>query len=240
MKRVLRKGGTVRCHQLAFAFALLFTVDLWAPPNVHAQGPMTYLSNVSQSSVGSRTVGSDSWLAAIIRTGTNSAGYMLDSIQLKLEDASGSPSGFTAMLYDESVSFGGFDPGTSLGTLMGSVDPAASGIYSYTAPPNLTLSAQTHYYLVLKAETTVADGSYNWSRADSYSYNTTGGWGVSSWFLYSLNGGSSWISDLNVYPQFSLTATPIPEPGTLGLVMVGAAFVGARRCRVRPVAGNSR
>ena len=66
---------------------------------VQAQGTMTYLSSLSQSSTGSDPVGSDSWLAAIVWNGNNPGGYSLDSIQLGMADASGFPSNFTVMLY---------------------------------------------------------------------------------------------------------------------------------------------
>ena len=54
---------------------------------VQAQGPFTYLSSFSQSSAGSRAVGSDSWLAATFTSGTNPGGYLLNSVQLGLADA---------------------------------------------------------------------------------------------------------------------------------------------------------
>jgi hypothetical protein len=59
-----------------------------------AQGTMTYVSNLDQSSVGSVAVGSNSWLTEVFRVGTNPGGYVLNSIQLAMTDAVGSPGGF--------------------------------------------------------------------------------------------------------------------------------------------------
>jgi hypothetical protein len=102
--------------------ALVFACALLAPQNLHAQGTMTYLSNLGQLSNGSNAVGSDSWLAALFYTGANAAGYSLDSVQLGMADASGSPSDFTAMIYGmNSKMIGGIFPGSSLGTLDGSL-----------------------------------------------------------------------------------------------------------------------
>jgi hypothetical protein len=44
---------------------------------------------------GSPSVASDSWLAAEFGTGTDASGYVLNSVQLGMTDASGNPSGFT-------------------------------------------------------------------------------------------------------------------------------------------------
>jgi hypothetical protein len=54
---------------------------------------------LSQTPTGSVSVGSDSWLAADFITGTSANGYSLDSIQLGMANASGSPTNFTVMLY---------------------------------------------------------------------------------------------------------------------------------------------
>src|ERR1035438_2380483 len=69
-----------------------------SPQVAEAQGTL-YVSNLGLTSSGSSPVGNDSWLAVDFQTGTNAGGYSLNSFRLALTDASGIPSGFTAMLY---------------------------------------------------------------------------------------------------------------------------------------------
>ena len=179
---------------------IVFAVAL-APQIVQAQGTMTYLSNLNQASAGSLAVGSDSWLAAGFGTGNNANGYVLNSIQLGMTDASGNPSNFTVMIYANAGPTGIF-PGSSLGTLDGSLNPATGGIFTYTPASNLTLSPSTFYYIVLTAGTTVANGAYDWSYAGANSYNPSGGWfslgGIwtSSNGSFSAGGGYIWFSSI--------------------------------------------
>src|SRR5580704_12653216 len=87
-----------------------------------------YVSDLAVSSTGSLSVGSDSWEATSFETGKNPAGYALDSIQLDMAPGSGAPSGFAVMLYTD-VALARPLPGSSLGTLSGSSDPVAGGLY---------------------------------------------------------------------------------------------------------------
>lgn len=97
----------------------MFVVGLFTQQLIQAQG-VVYLSNLEQTSAGSHAVGSDSWLAAGFKTGSNTGGYALNSIELGLTNASGNPSGFTAMIYSEANNPNGVLPGSSLGALNGS------------------------------------------------------------------------------------------------------------------------
>ena len=205
-----------------------FAVALLAPQIVQAQGTMTYLSNLGQSPDGSNAVGSDSWLAALFGTGPNAGGYSLNSIQLGMANASGNPSGFTVMLYSE-VGVTGYFPGSSLGTLDGSLNPTTAGIYTFTPASNLTLSPSTYYFIVLTAGTTVANGAYEWNALNTFSYNPSGGWGgVISWIS---NNGSLWTAHPPLdFSQFAINATVIPEPGVLSLFGLGGlGFLWHRR-----------
>jgi hypothetical protein len=199
-------------------------VALSVPQIIQAQGTMTYFSNLGQPSVGSQPVGSDSWLAIEVLTGGNRAGYSLDSIQLAMTDASGSPSGFTVMLCSNASS-----PGPVLDTLNGSLSPVSSGIYTYTPASNLTLKGNSAYYIVITAGTAVADGAYEWSLAGANSYDSVGGWHEPGGIFTSSN-GSSWSLDTGSYPQFAINATAVPEPSTLALLALGGFFL-VRHCR---------
>ncbi len=197
---------------------IIIVVALLSPRIVQAQGTITYLSNLGQSSTGSGAVGSDSWLAVNVFTGNNASGYMLNSIQLAMTDASGNPSGFEVMVY--SIRPGTDFPGSSLGTLNGSTDPATGDIYTYTPGSNFILKRNTYYCVVLTSATAIANGIYDWSSVGANSYNPTGGWGGVSG-LWNSSDGSTWNFTSGAFPQFAITATPIPEPSSLGLLVLG-------------------
>lgn len=120
-----------------------------------------FVSSLGQPSTGSASVGSDSLLAAPFGTGNNPGGYELDSVQLAMTPASGSPNGFTVMVYSASV-FASVLPESSLGTLTGSSDPVTGGFFTYTAS-SFMLAPNTPYFIVLNAATSVANGAYAWS-----------------------------------------------------------------------------
>jgi hypothetical protein len=120
------------------------------PQAIPAQGTMTYLSNLGSATDGGFGVGSNSPAGALFETGNNAGGYVLNSIQLELMNATGSnPSGFTATLYNVANNLGSqyVRLGSSLGALNGSANPSTAGIYTYTDDANLTLSPNTFYFL---------------------------------------------------------------------------------------------
>ncbi len=92
-----------------------------------AQGTL-YVSNLSQTPTGSASIGNDARIAQSIVTGTNPGGYSLNSIQLLMDTASGSPNGFTVSIYS---SLNGL-PYQNLGNLVGSI-PSSGGVFAYTA-----------------------------------------------------------------------------------------------------------
>jgi len=187
---------------------------------LQAQGTV-YLSNLGQPSAGGQAVGSDSWLAAAFQTGTNASGYLLNSVQLALADASGNPSSFTAMIY-ANASPAGYSPGGGLGTLNGTPDPSTAGTYIYTPASSLTLLQSSVYFIVLTSGTTVVNGAYEWNYASTRAYNLSGGWfGLGN--IYTSVNGSSW-SPIAGNPEFAITAEAIPEPGVLGLLGLGGLF----------------
>ena len=212
---------------------IVLVVALLAPQIVQAQGTI-YLSNLGQPSAGSLAVGSDSWQAAIFTTGTNADGYVLNSIQLAMTDASGTPNGFTVMLCGVGNFPGAPLPGSSLGTLSGSTDPATGGIFTYTPVSNLTLLPYEYYFIVLTAGTAVANGAYEWSHAGTYSYNPSGGWETYADILQSSN-GSYWTSASTIDAQFAIDATAVPEPGVFGLFGLGGLFLAWHRRKAKTV-----
>jgi hypothetical protein len=138
---------------------IVLAVGLLAPQIVQAQGT-TYLSNLGQPSSGSFPVASDKWIAQSFGTGTNSGGYMLNSVQLLMVAASGSPSSFDVSIYHVMADSGvGIIPVNSLGSLNGA-DPGAGGIFTYTAS-DIALLPETFYFIVVTSATPSAQGAYN-------------------------------------------------------------------------------
>ena len=207
---------------------LFLAVAVSGPQLIQAQGTM-YVSNLGLISTGSASVGSDSWVAADFRTGTNASGYLLNSVQLALTNASGNPGGFTAMIYDQANAPGGVLPGSGIGTLNGSLDPVAAGIYSYSPGSSLTLSPSTWYFVVLTAGTAVSNGAYQWSVTSTYAPSLSGRWQAESipWYR---TGGLPWTQHIPAtYAQFAIYATAVPEPGVLSLLVLGGLVLAWHR-----------
>jgi hypothetical protein len=230
------KGSPIRTYMKISSIVCL-AVAVSVPQIIQAQGT-TYLSNLEQPSAGSFAAGSNSWLAATFGTGTNAGGYVINSIQLAMSNASGNPSGFQVRVY--AAAGGGGYPGTLLGTLNGSLDPVTAGIYTYTPTATLTLPISGPYDIVLTAGTAVGNGAYEWSVAGMNSYNPSGGWntlgGTAGGVLTSSNGSpSSWILNGSAFPQFAIDATAVPEPGVLSLFVLGGFFLVRHRRKAKAI-----
>jgi hypothetical protein len=208
---------------------ILLTVGLLLPLMVQAQGTL-YVSNLGQTPTGSAAIGSDSWIAQQFYTGTNADGYVLNSVQLLMDAASGSPSGFTVSIY--SFNNSNYGPGSNLGSLSGS-DPAAGGVFTYTAS-GLTLSPSTAYFIVQTSAMPVAQGAYVWSAANGA--NGTEGsdlWAIDGSYASSSDGSSWTVYDgrgEDVF-QMAIYATAVPEPTTLALAGLGLACLSFWRRR---------
>ena len=93
-----------------------------------AQGTL-YFSSLGQTPTGSAAIGSDSWIAQGFGTGTNTGGYILNSVQLLMDGASGGPNGFAISIYTKS----GNSPQNNLGNLVGFL--CYSGGAVFAIPP---------------------------------------------------------------------------------------------------------
>jgi hypothetical protein len=227
MGTIEQKGTYMRKIIISGIIACVF--GLLAPQIIQAQGTTTYLSNLGQPSAGSLAVGSNSWVAAGIYTGTNPGGYVLNSIQLGMTDAAGNPSGFTAMLYNPLSGGPPSGPGTRITALTGSSDPVIAGTYTYAAPSTLTLSQNTEYFIVLTAGTAVATGAYEWSLSGINSYNPTAGWSNLGGVWTSGNGSFLSWNSTSSFPQFAVNSTAVPEPSILGLFLLSGFLLVSKR-----------
>ncbi len=230
----LREGNlrkTIISGVIATVFGLL------APKMLPAQGTI-YLSNLDQPSAGSLAVGSNSWAAGIFYVGKNSGGYMLNSVELAMNNAVGNPSGLQVMIY--TVGGGGFSILYSIGTLNGSLDPVTAGAYTFTPDAPIMFLPNGAYAIVLTSGTATANGAYEWSYGSANSYNPTGGWytllGNAAGAWTSSNGLMfSWVRDGNAFPQFEIEATAVPEPGVLSLFALGGLPLVWRRRRAKAI-----
>jgi hypothetical protein len=202
---------------------LVLAVTLSAPQFVQAQGT-TYVSSLGETTVGSLSVGSDSWLAIFFSTGGFQAKYSLNSVQLNMADATGNPNAFTVTLYSAINTHGAIFPDTSLGTLNGSLSPVSNGIYTYTAASSIDLFQNSAYFIVLTSGTTVANGAYDLNITSTYPPSTGGGWGGDLLSSHSSD-GVNWNYIGGNHALFAITATPIPEPPAEVLLGLGGILL---------------
>jgi hypothetical protein len=191
-----------------------------------AQG--TFLSNLGQTSSSSLSVADDSWVAASFLAGTNSGGYMLNSIQLFMSASIGTSTGFTVSVNDN---VGGGIPGGSIGGLTES-DPQTAGVFSYSSP-GIFLQPATQYHIVVSSGTVTNQGAFKWRISNSSSFTATDGWSLNSSYLISFDHGTPWGGGNRSPMQFAINATAIPEPSSLALLGLGGLCLASRLKRRR-------
>ncbi|HEY5042102.1 MAG TPA: PEP-CTERM sorting domain-containing protein [Verrucomicrobiae bacterium] len=211
--------------------AVLFaSLSAMTPSILDAQG-IVYVSNLGDTPTGSAAVGSDSWIAQTFITGTNVDGYSLSSVELLLNTPSGNPSGFSISVYSisgnsQTPTFPGAVPQVSIGSFSGP-DPTTAGIFDYTTP-GIALSASTWYVVLVTATTPINQGAYIWSAANSI---TTGSFDIENSYFSSHDGSSwTWVPRQNIF-QMAIYASPIPEPETGAMLVLGMAAFGIWRLR---------
>lgn len=173
-----------------------------------------YLSNLGEASGGGVAVNNDSVIRAPFTTGSNSGGYILDSVQLVMNAASGDPTDFNVAIY-------------GLGSLTGSANPFNAGVFTYIAS-GITLQADTTYYVAVISRQSSINGDYYWSLANTSDYDSSDNWAMaqtSSTYYYTVNGGIVPSNPL----QFAIDATVVPEPSVFGLLALGSLLFGFRR-----------
>ncbi|WP_165072731.1 choice-of-anchor R domain-containing protein [Paludisphaera rhizosphaerae] len=176
-----------------------------------AQADIILADNLSQTTGGADAVTGASWLAASFQT--DGSAYSLSSLTLDLARTSIGGSVVVDLYTD-----GDLEPGSLLATY------SADSSISTTASPivfsiyDMILSANTTYWVVLRAVT----GEFEWSWASS---NLGSGVGFSTTTAMSDDAGSTWFT-ADSYPyQMSVTAAAVPEPGSIALAALGAVCV---------------
>ena len=214
-----KKTSSIYMKQFLIGSAIVFAVTLCVSRITYAQGT-TYLSSLQGGTSGFVTVASDYWLALSFETGTNAGGYLLNSVQLKMFQASSNASGFAVTLYASTRTNVFGKPINDFGSLVGSDNPSTHGIYTYTAS-GVTLGSSTYYFIVLTAATASATGVYQLDAGGSP--NSIGGWDT-GFNYYSADNGASW-SIFQPGGQFAINATAIPEPSASWFLLLGFGVV---------------
>jgi hypothetical protein len=200
-----------------FKIVVFFSLVVFSP---HLAWPATVFSNLGQSSVGSLSIAQDSWRAEKFITGTNAAGYTLNSIQLQLATPSGTPSGLSLGIYNRI----GATPGILLQALSGP-SPSGSGVFTFQSG-SLYLNPNEEYFVVVTASTSSSTGSFQWGLTPwtswvglNHLYDFYEGG-----FLYSSQDGQAWTYSRPNNFMFALNATVIPEPTAICLLSLSAGL----------------
>lgn len=196
-------------------FIALFTLAL--PALLLAQGTL-YFSNLSQP-VSGYLIGNG---AQPFTTGLASNGYILNSVTILMGNWLGGASNFVVSICDDNNG----QPGTSLGTLSGNSDPESAGQYIYSAQ-GILFTASSIYWIVGSSDVAPSSGlfppgGYVWQLTSSSAYTSSDGWSIST------------VNSMGILClQFSINATPTPEPCAFALVglAIGLMLVMGRRSK---------
>lgn len=186
-----------------------------------SQGTL-YVSNINEQTVGEDSVSSDKWITQSFLTGTNSAGYILNKVELLMSEPIGEPYGFEVYLYERKP--GQINPGDKIGELYG-IEPTDAGTYSFDAE-GIYLEPFGNYYTVVTALSPNYEGSYMWCTTS----NIKGG--KDRWIIddmnYISNDGNNWQGKRYTH-QIAVYATPVPETRTM--LLVGLGLIGIIACK---------
>ena len=173
----------------------------------------TISSNLSNATAGTEAASGRTWLTASF--GTDSSSSSLSNATLLLSNPIAGVA--EVDLYSNSL----LQPGSLLGTLISPLSYSTSLSNTTFSGNGLTLSANSTYWLVLKA----LSGEFDWAWTSD---NTGAGTGFQGTWGNSTDAGVTWYT-YAVYPtQFSVTTTTaaVPEPGT-ELLAMGGFLIGA-------------
>ena len=175
--------------------------------------PPVTVSNLSETlSPGWQLIGQN-WtqnrqIASGFTTGSNTDGYGLHSVTVRIISVSGSPTGYTVAIHANSS---GNPAGTATYTLTGDA-PTGAGDYTYTCSSSCDLTASTKYFLVLSGSgANTGNNTFEQRTTGSSSETNTpsnAGWSIDDLMKKRENGGS-WSTDGLVGTlKFKVTAMP--------------------------------
>jgi hypothetical protein len=216
---------------IALPVFFLFAIVLCSP-RLDAQG-VTFISNLELDQLGSAAVANDAWVAQSFTTGTNAVGYVLNTVQIAMSPASGSPNRLSVLLYSANGAY----PGDVLMSLSGPNNPSAGGVISFTASDFALLPANT-YWIVLTAESPLSAGAYTANIASFFGYAASDGWWTDRYYAESVNGSRWSVSPVGVDLQFAVGATAVPEPTSLALLSLAGLCHVARSLKRRLARGG--
>ena len=198
------------------------TLSLWLAALVCLVVPAraeVVLSNLTVTDTNSNDVSTSPWIAQSFVT--NNQAWTLSNATLFFVEAYNTSGNLFVHLYSNATNV----PGSSLGTLSGSDNPASAGQYTYTST-GISLDPSTTYWLV--AGVSSGDGAYGWFYDNTGSIASTGVWSIPSTntFAGTGDGGSNWESYPGLPLLLSIEATAtgpsaVPEidPNSLGSVL---------------------
>jgi hypothetical protein len=197
---------------------------LFAAVAAVGQNSVSNLGETQQSVV---PVTATAWYATSFSAGAAS-NYTLNTVTLRFATAGNTSGGFFVGLYSDNAGV----PGSSLEVLTGTGNPSSATDHTFTSS-GATLIESATYWIV--GGVTSGSGSYMWAYTSALGDDENpveSGWSIGDDAFLSTNAGVNWASDGGVM-MFSLTATPIPEPGTYAALLGVAAlgFVISRRRR---------
>ena len=180
--------GALKCIGAVLA---LCVSGLFAPPLARGQG-VAYLSNADQPVTASALGGS---FSIGFKTGTNSSGYLLDSLSVLFAD-NNIPQLMSAGLDDYSTTTS-FQDGVEVG---------AAGYYTFAPNSPLALAANTSYALLVYPDDPQVDVNLSYTTSSDFT-------SVDNWNIPGIDGSDE--------PLFTIMATPVtpaPEPSVTVLV----------------------
>ncbi len=170
----------------------------------------TVVSNLGESPSSNPFVDSIVWAATSFTT--DSQAYTLNSLTLRLTDVMFGGGTVTPRIF---ANGSGAPSGVALEVFS---SQTVNGFVNLTfASTGLTLDPNTTYWIALQG------GGFDDSTWGSTSSTAqTGSWTIGDTVLRSTDSGSSWPTTYGFSGQFSVDATPVPEPSSVLLLGIGA------------------
>ena len=192
---------------------LLLLAGLTLPMTAQAQTTVTLVSNTGQGNTGDGYIANVD-VAQAFDTGSNAAGYNLDSVQI----VSSGTHRFSLAVYTTDTNR---YPDTLLHSL---TNPStfAQGTLVFTAPENATLDADTTYTLLLRINNQVTFGVTGNAAEDG---GRAAGWTIANAFDRKQSAG--WISsDSSAALRIAIKGSSANNPATGAATITGTAQVG--------------